>query len=50
MSDLVDRQFNILGKVIRVIGSDDAISLIRKTAMSSIILLSPFSINKKAPA
>ena len=37
MSDLVDGQFNVLGKVIRVIDSeDDAISLIRKTAMSAI--------------
>ena len=36
MSDLVDGQFNVLGKVIRVIDSeDDAISLIRKTAMSA---------------
>lgn len=36
MSDLVDGQFNVLGKVIRVIETeDDAISLIRKTAMSA---------------
>ena len=36
MSDLVDGRFNVLGKVIRVIDSeDDAISLIRKTAMSA---------------
>jgi len=36
MSDLVDGQFNVLGKVIRVINNkDDSISLIRKTAMSA---------------
>jgi len=45
MSDLVDGQFNVLGKVIRVIDSeDDAISLIRKTAMSAM----PENIMKEA--
>jgi len=36
MSDLVDGQFNVLGKVIRVIDDDkDSINLIRKTAISA---------------
>jgi len=36
MSDLVDGQFNVLGKVIRVIDTeDDSINLIRKTAVSA---------------
>lgn len=36
MSDLVDGQFNVLGKVIRVIDNEqDSINLIRKTALSA---------------
>jgi hypothetical protein len=36
MSDLVDGQFNVLGKVIRVIDNDqDSINLIRKTPVSA---------------
>lgn len=36
MSDLVDGQFNVLGKVIRVIDNEqDSINLIRKTAVSA---------------
>jgi len=36
MSDLVDGQFNVLGKTIRVIEkSNESINLLRKTALSS---------------
>ncbi|MBA8611551.1 hypothetical protein VYI99_17955 [Vibrio cholerae] len=34
MSDLVDGNFRVLGKVIRSVGENDKISLLRKTAMS----------------
>ena len=34
MSDLVDGRFKILGKVIRKVGEDDAINLLRKSALS----------------
>ena len=47
MSDLVDGQFTVLGKVIRVISkADNSISLLRKTvlgAMSKKLLADPFS-------
>lgn len=45
MSDLVDGNFRVLGKVIKSVGEDDKISLLRKTAMSkmpSTVLMQAF--------